>query len=152
MRRATAVLAALAIIAVAAYAVPPTGSVFPDALDDFQAVARMDRWTAEHHNRLLDAVNEIQQVMLTGGVEETACQAFSVLAAERKLINVALAQTTTGTEPVFPVVLDDNAPARIVSDGPGNLAGNIAQVWVFNRDATNARSGRACVQIVRGLS
>ncbi len=152
MRRAVAILALLAIIAVAAFAVPPSGSVFPGALDDFQAVAKLDRWTAEHHNRLLDAVNKVQQSIALSGLEETACASFSVNPAQRKLINIPLAQSTEGNEPVFGGVRDDSSPARVVFDDIEQLAGPIAQVWVFNRDASNARSGSVCVQVVRGLS
>lgn len=150
MRRAVLILAALAI-AVAAYAVDPTGSAFPGGADDFQAVQKMDTWTAVHHNRLLDAVNEMQDVILLNGLEETACAEFSVQPAARKLINVPLGETTTGSEPTFGSVIEDDQPARVAFDGVELLVGSIAQVWVFNRDATNTRTGSVCVQIVRGL-
>lgn len=152
LKHTASVTALLVIIALIARAVPPSGSVFPGALDDFQAVARMDRWTAEHHNRLLDAVNKLQQVATHSGLQETACASFTVNPAQRKMVNIVLAQATTGTEPMFGAVRDDNSPSRVVFDGAGPLTGSIAQAWVFNHDAVQGRSGTVCVQIVRGVN
>lgn len=152
LKNTIGVATVLVVIALIARAVPPSGSVFPGALDDFQAVARMDRWTAEHHNRLLDAVNKLQVVATHSGLQETACASFTINPAQRKTVNINLAQTTTGTEPMFGAVRDNNEPSRVVFDGAGPLTGSIAQAWIFNHDAVNVRTGSVCVQIVRGLN
>lgn len=142
----------LVVIALIARAVPPSGSVFPGALDDFQAVVHRDRLTTQDFNRLLDAVNKLQQSVLFGSIAETACATFTINPAQRKTVNISLAQTTLGTEPVFGTVRDDNTPSRVVFDGAGALSGAVAQAWVFNHDAVQGRSGTVCVQIVRGVN
>lgn len=137
------------VVAVASWAVSPTGTVFPGSADNFQAVSPGDRWTSEKHNQILSALIAMQTSMFASGLPLVGCAAVSTTAGERKLVNVGMPSSLAGTEAAFCGVKDTTNPSRIECDGVQQVAGSTVQVWVFNRDAANARSGTVCVQASR---
>jgi hypothetical protein len=151
---ALALLAGLAALAYdglrsAVYGAEPTTCSFPPTLDTFQKVAPQDKWNAADHNRILCALNSLERRSKQGGVLETVCADVTVPASTRQLVSLGLASTVAGTETVFPTVRDTVNPSRLEADGWQGIGGTTVSIWVFNRDGTNARSGRACVGVLR---
>lgn len=147
-------LLALAAIAIdgfcsAAFGAEPTTCSFPPTLDSFQKVAPQDKWNAADHNRILCALNSLERRSKQGGVLETVCADVTVPASTRQLVSLGLASSVTGTETVFPTVKDTVNPSRLEADGWQGIGGTTVSIWIFNRDGTNARSGRACAGVVR---
>lgn len=137
------------VLGLASYAAEPTTCAFPAALDTFQSVAPRSTWNAFDHNRILCAINALQRRAKKSGELEHVCQAVNIPAATRQLVNVTLATSVTGTEPVFAAVVDTTNPARLAVDAIQGLGGTTATVAVFNHDASSARTGRLCVSVVR---
>ena len=151
---ALAILAGLAVLVydglrTAVYGAEPTTCSFPPTLDTFQRVAPQDKWNAADHNRILCALNALERRSKQGGVFETVCADVTVPASTRQLVSIGLTSTAAGTETVFPTVKDGVNPSRLEADSVQGIGGTTVSFWVFNRDGTNARSGRACAGVVR---
>jgi hypothetical protein len=158
LKAATRVLVAtVAVVAVvlvdapqrATFGVEPTTCSYPPTLDSFQQVAPGDKWNAADHNRMLCALNSLERRSKQNGAAETVCTTVNVSASTRQLVNIGLASTVSGTEPVFASVIDTTNPTRMVADGIQGLSGTVVTVAVFNHDASNARTGKVCASVVR---
>lgn len=144
-------LVALAItgFATAARGAEPTTCSFPALTDDFQSVASLDKWTFVHHNRLLCAVNRLQDRALAGGAPETKCTNITVPASTRQLVNITVDTSIPSNAPAFASAIDPVNPSRLAVDGIQGASGTTVAVWVFNHDSANARAGRACATVIR---
>lgn len=158
MRRAMVAGGAVLVVAVALFAVlvagvargaVPVTCTFPATPDNFETVAGKDWWTAVHHNRLLCAINRLQAWVLSVGQLETVCSTTTVAAATRQLVNLPLSASITASSPAFGTVIDTTSPSRLEVDGVQSVSGTTVAVWVFNRDAGAARSGKVCAMVRR---
>lgn len=142
-------IASVALISVALAAVP-TGCTFPASRDTFSAVVPGDRLLASFWNRILCLLHALQdEVDAVSTPIRWACTATSLAAGERKLVTVPFSGVPfSGSEPAFTSVKDPLSPSRLDDDGLESISGLDVGVWVFNRDALNARSGTVCAFVV----
>lgn len=141
----------LAIFGVAqqVFGAEPTTCSFPALTDDFQSVANLDKWTAPHHNRLLCAINRLQDRAIAAGAPETVCSNITVPASTRQLVNLTTASSIPANTPAFASVVDPVNPSRLQEDGIQGASGTTVAVWVFNHDSANSRAGRLCATVIR---
>ena len=100
-------------------------------------------------NRAICILNKLQTRALQTARAETVCSNVTVSAGQRLLVALTAASPLVGTELVLPEAVDDASPPMLVADGPETPGGAAVNVYVFNRDAVNQRTGEACALIVR---
>lgn len=133
-----------------AWAAPPTGCVYPAGYDNFQAVAPGQRLDAGMFNRMLCALNQLEQQALTGALGSQvrrACTPVSnVAAGDRVVVDVIIpGMNLGGGEVVLASVVDGGSPARLEVAEIASRLGSSVKVVIRNRDANAPRSGEVCV-------
>lgn len=142
----------LVLIFGAAFAVAPTNCNYPDSYDSFSSLVTLQNLTPDTYNKLQCVVDRLQHEVGTSGsglsTFRTACTSASLAAAERKRVTITFSGSPfAGTEVVLSSVNEATSPTRLDVDGTEPPTGFTASVWVFNRDALNARSGTVCAAV-----
>lgn len=145
---ALGVMVALGAFSYTALAAPPVGCVFPQAFDNLESLPDRALLTEKIINRWQCLLNALQQRALYEGTRETVCQDVLVAAGKRIAVPFVLSAAAAAGTPVLAGVTDTASPGRleIATESPN---GSTLTAWVFNHDPLNARSGRACLQVIR---
>ena len=100
-------------------------------------------------NRAICILNKLQQRAVGTVRSEVVCNDATVDPGERATVVLTAASALVGTELVLPQAEDDTSPPMLVADGAETPGGAAVNVYLWNRDAVNARTGKACALIVR---
>ena len=126
----------------------PTGSTFPGSPDNFPA-ATPSTVVLPLLNRVLDALNKMQAMLLGTTAGEVIVQAVTVAPSQRLVVTLSAAATIAPTASVTATVLSVDGALPLVVDGVSRPNGLLVQVAVFNRDGANTQTGTICLRIDR---
>ena len=100
-------------------------------------------------NRMICVVNKLEQWAVHTPPSEVACATATIPAGERTTVNLTAASALVGSEVILPKAKEASDPPMLIADGTATPGGAAVKVYVFNRDATAARTGTICAHIVR---
>lgn len=122
------------------------GSNFPAGPDNFQQKSPGQTITASEFNKVLGALNAIENYLLTTGQPvQIACTNVTLLPGQRRCdVAVTWPVAISGTYGVV-ATAEENAPQpRVVLENVVTRTSTYASMCVWNRDAVSARTARVC--------
>lgn len=132
-----------------AWAAVPSGCVYPNSIDTFQAIQPGDVLESTTWNKFLCALLALEREVEELKDSTVLCQTVSVPAATRQEVTFTVSGSLSGNEAVFLTVKDANSPNRMMTDGVGTILGSTIKAYVFNRDPDSLRLGRMCARVER---